>query len=112
MHVRSATLFVIALAFAACTSRPPADACPISGEAIHWQADACLFESETDDIIAAQPCLDRMATLRFKDACAEKRHYKQRLCEGMVAAGLRTGTVAECVADPAAMGRTVRDGGV
>ena len=112
MHDLRAIALIPMLALAACASRPVAEACPIPGEAIHWQADACLFESETDDIIAAQPCMDRGATLRFADACAEKRFYKQRLCEGMVAASLRAGTVAECVADPAFVGRTVRDGGV
>lgn len=35
--------------------------CPIAGEAIHWQADYCLYEVGTDDIIAADPCLDREA---------------------------------------------------
>ena len=87
------------------------DACPIPGEAAQWRADYCLFVSGTDDVIAAQPCMDEQAPLRFRDTCSEKRYYKRSLCTEVVQAGARTGTVQQCFDDPAFSGTTVRDGG-
>lgn len=39
--------------------------CAISGAAIQWQADYCLMETQTDDLIAAEPCLKREGSRRF-----------------------------------------------
>ncbi|WP_190285766.1 hypothetical protein [Montanilutibacter psychrotolerans] len=93
--------------------RPPAhDACEVPGKAIQWQVDYCLFRSETDDVIAAQPCMDREGTRRFSSECARKRHYKHRLCELQVGAGVREGSIEQCVRDPEFSGRAVRNDGV
>lgn len=94
-------------------SRPMAttDHCELPGELAQWRADFCLARVGTDDLIAAGPCLDGEGAVRFRTACAGKRHYKRRLCEVLVTQGSRAGTVDACVADPEAMGPTVRDGG-
>ena len=89
----------------------PADDCPIPGEMAHWQADYCMAQVGTDDIIAAGPCLERESAVRFRSACSAKQHYKAGLCEQVIANGARRGSVEACVADPEFAGRTVRDGG-
>lgn len=86
--------------------------CAIPGAVIQWQADYCLFVSETDDLIAAQPCMDRETARVFRNACTAKGHYKQQLCKATIDAGLRSGTVAACVADPGFAGKAVRQNGL
>ena len=88
-----------------------APACPIPGEPVQWIADYCMHVGETDDVVAASDCIERERKRRFGDACAQKRHYKQALCERIVAAGHRTGSVAACVEDPAFSGPLVERGG-
>lgn len=85
--------------------------CPVPGELVQWQADYCLFETGTDDVIAAGPCIDRESKLRFPDTCTGKSHYKRALCELVIGAGLRAGPVESCMRDPLFSGTTVRDGG-
>ena len=108
-------LAAAAIVLTACASpsspSPSPSPCPVPGELVHWQADYCLFETETDDIIAAGPCLERESGMRFRSACSGKRHYKRALCERSVFAGYRPGTVDACVSDPLFMGSTVRNGG-
>ena len=102
-------LLVLAVVATGCATRPR-QSCPIPGELIQWQADLCLFETETDDIIAAQPCMDRELTGRTDDDCAQKKRYKLALCRLFVERGVRPGSVDECFNDPAFSGPTVRRG--
>ena len=104
-------LLVIAVVATGCATRRQ-QACPIPGEAIQWQADLCLFEAETDDIIAAQPCMDRELISPTADACAQKKRYKLELCRLVVERGFRPGSVDECFKDPTFSGTTVRRGGL
>ena len=88
------------------------DPCPIPGSPIQWVADYCLFTSATDDLIAAQPCIDREHSRAFPDACTAKRHYKRLLCAAHMDAGIRTDAVDACVADREFSGRVVREDGI
>lgn len=106
-----ACLVAATVALTACASPSSPSPCPVPGELLHWQADYCLFETETDDIIAAGPCLERESGHRFRNACGGKLHYKRALCERSVGAGYRPGPVEDCVDDPLFMGPTVRNGG-
>lgn len=92
-------------------TRPVQDVCAVAGEAIQWQADFCLFESETDDIIAAQPCMDRESLAHSDDACDKKQRYKLALCRLLIERGVRAGSIEGCVNDPSFSGPTVRNGG-
>ena len=103
--------FVIVILVSGCAAVSPERACPIGGEAVQWQADYCLYETGTDDIIAAQPCMDRESRISFRDICAEKKHYKEKLCRRMVASGSRPGSVDDCMKDLKFSGPTVRNGG-
>lgn len=84
--------------------------CELPGSLIQWQADYCLFVSETDDLVAAQSCIDEQPR-DFADECSGKRHYKRLRCELIVAAGYRSGTTEACIRDVDAVGSVVkRDG--
>ena len=85
--------------------------CPIPGEALHWQADYCLYKVGTDDIIAAGPCLERESKINFRSSCNEKFYYKRAICELVIKSGSRSGTASSCVQDPTFVGPTVRNGG-
>lgn len=85
--------------------------CAIPGDMAHWQADFCMAQAGTDDVIAAGPCLQSQAAVRFRSACAGKRHYKSRMCELAIANGSRADSVEACVADPEFVGVVVRNGG-
>ena len=104
------------LAFAAfsighATAATPSPSCPAPGELIHWQADYCLFKTGTDDVIAAGPCLERELQVRLRSSCSGKLRYKRALCELVIGAGQRKGSIDSCVKDPLFMGPTVRNGG-
>lgn len=104
-------VLAIAILSSGCATASSTDVCPIPGKFEQWQADFCLFESETDDIIAAQPCLDRESRRVRVDDCEEKRHYKRALCKLVVERGLRSGSVEDCFNDPTFSGSIVRSGG-
>jgi hypothetical protein len=62
----------LSLLASGCASDVSARACSIPGEPIQWQADYCLFKSGTDDLIAAQPCMDHESTLQFSQRLRRK----------------------------------------
>lgn len=86
--------------------------CPAPGEPLHWIADYCMLKLETDDEIPASECIHEESQRRFRSTCAGNTHFKKRMCEVMVRSGNRSGTVDQCLRDPAFKGRTVRRGGV
>ena len=92
-------------------SGKPDEACEIPGTAVQWQADYCLAAMQTDDIIAAQPCMDHESRRHQGEECATKRHYKQDWCRVLVHDRSIGQSLAECLADPEAMGPTVRNSG-
>jgi hypothetical protein len=104
-------VLAIAILAGGSASASPPMACSIAGELQHWQADYCMAEAETDDVIAAGPCLERESRVRFRSACSGKFHYKQAMCKSSVRAGYYSGSVDSCVKDPLFIGPTVRNGG-
>lgn len=104
-------LLVIAILASGGASASPPITCPIPGDLLHWQADYCMAEIGTDDIIAATPCLERESQIRFRSACNGKLHYKQAMCKLSVGAGSYSGSLDSCVKDPLFIGPTVRNGG-
>lgn len=104
---------VLALALLAVMSgAEAAGRCPAPGEPLHWIADYCMLTLETDDEIPASECIREESKRRFRSACAGNTYFKKRMCELMVRSSIRSGTVEQCVRDPAFKGRTVRRGGV
>lgn len=86
--------------------------CALPGEVIQWQADYCLHQVGTDDLVAIQPCLDNESARAFKNACVAKAYYKKKLCEAVIASGFYTGSVEVCIADPEFAGNVVLHDGL
>lgn len=115
-------IFAIAALAAGCAPMPPDakvaisdwrsgkadESCEIPGESIQWQADYCLAATQTDDLIAAQPCMDRESRLRHGEECARRRHYKREWCRSVVDSGALQRSLAECIADPEQGGSIVK----
>ena len=89
------------------SGEPDAD-CEIAGDAIKWQADYCMVETQTDDLIAAQPCMDRESQSRHGEECARRRYFKRAWCQAVVHTGVLPRSVAECIADPDQSGALVK----
>ena len=119
-------LVVPLLALSACTPMPsntkeaisdwrsgkPDAECEIAGHSSQWQADYCLAAMQTDDLVAAQPCLDHERRRHLGEECAARRHYKQDWCRLMVRNGASGQSFAQCLADPEASGAIVKGGGL
>lgn len=103
--------FVVALAVLAADA-DAAPLCPAEGETVHWVADYCMLQLETDDEIAVSGCIEAQSKVPFGNVCAANLHYKTRMCERMLDYGTRVGSLDQCVSDPAFKGRTVAAGGV
>jgi hypothetical protein len=86
--------------------------CEIPGEKIHWIADYCMAQLETDDEIPASECIAKENAVAFSSVCAAKRHYKKAMCELSISRDALKGDAERCVADPDYVGATVRNGGV
>jgi hypothetical protein len=82
--------------------------CEIDGESIQWQADYCMMAMQTDDLIAADRCMDIESRTYHGEECARRRYFKQEWCRGVVDNGSLPRTLAECIADPEAGGHTVQ----
>ena len=92
------------------SGKPDAE-CEIPGHSSQWQADYCLAATQTDDLIAAQPCIDFERRRGHGEECAARRHYKQDWCRLVVRNGASHQSLAECIADPEASGPVVKGDG-
>ncbi|MBE0597476.1 MAG: hypothetical protein IH614_09420 [Desulfuromonadales bacterium] len=104
--------FFLLLLLAAPASAQGPSSCPVEGERIHWIADVCMSQLETDDEIAAMECIIEELERPFPDDCAARAHYKRTLCQQSLANGSVVGAVERCFQDKEFMGSTVRNGGV
>jgi len=86
------------------------DSCPVPGAMEHWRADYCMSQVGTDDVLAAQACLEKEQTRLFRSSCTAKLHYKREMCELSVRSSGK-GSVEACVKDPLFRGHTVRNAG-
>jgi hypothetical protein len=104
----------LALLVAAMLAAAPVRAqdCRVKGDKIHWIADYCMAQLETDDEIPASGCIAKESKKRFTNDCAAKIYYKRQMCRLSVERKTRKGSVQSCEADGGFMGSTVRNGGV
>ena len=94
---------------------PAATRCEIAGEAIQWAYDECMGQFETDDELhpGVAACADRNLTLiRSNSSCKAKRIFKGRMCARLQQTASRRASFEACMADPAVVGSTVRNGGI
>ena len=105
--------FLLLASLALATSLPASAAdCPIRGPRIQWQADYCMFKVESDDIVAADPCIRADRKRRYRNDCEAKTYYKREICRIARRNGSTRKSVPRCVADPSFMGPVVRNNGV
>jgi hypothetical protein len=110
--VGASVLSALWIGFAVVVAPTIGDDCTVKGEPIQWAADYCMLKMQTDDEIAVSGCIDEEMKKAPAAACDRTAHFKRGMCEAMIGAGTRGGTVPECVDDPAFKGRTVEAGGV
>lgn len=89
-----------------------AEKCSLSGSGYQWLADYCLLKIETDDLIAAQDCMDAESKNAFSSECEQKRYYKKLMCHLSITKGVYVGTEQSCIDDPSFMGNVVRNNGL
>lgn len=90
----------------------PEAACSVEGELVHWIADYCMLEAETDDEIAVSQCINKQSRAAFRTTCFARLHFKRAMCTLVVARGTKKGPVEQCMEDPNFMGYTVKNKGV
>ena len=116
-RARAPSAVILRIALIAClasvASLPAAaGGCPVQGPRIQWQADYCMFKVESDDIVAASPCMRADAKRRYRNDCEAKKHYKREICRIARRNGSTRQTERQCVDDKSFMGPTVRNNGV
>ena len=88
------------------------DDCELTGSAYQWLADYCLLKLETDDLVAAQKCIDDESNISFQNECDQKLHYKLLMCRSATARKIYIESERMCVGDPNFMGHIVRKNGL
>jgi len=86
--------------------------CPVKGPRIQWTADYCMWTVESDDIVAADPCMREEGKRRYRDDCEAKKHYKRQMCRMAIRNESIRQTEAQCFRDPSFVGMTVGNHGV
>lgn len=88
--------------------------CEIPGKAMHWIADFCLHQAETDDFQEpkVQACFEKNQGYKTKDTCENRTKYKMKLCQYMVSKGYYQGDADMCLHDKDFVPTTVRNNGV
>lgn len=88
--------------------------CSVPGEAVHWQADYCLYKVGTDDFFheEVQMCMEKEEMKPKKSSCATKIEYKDKICRKIADLEPYNGSVEKCFRDAGFSGATVRNGGV
>ena len=104
-------VLLIAISAATPASAQPRE-CPVVGIKIHWIADYCMSNLETDDEIAASDCIGDELKRVFKNDCAAKLYYKRAMCRKAISTRQREGSIGSCMADTEFKGYTVRNKGV
>ncbi|KRB98280.1 hypothetical protein ASE26_25560 [Duganella sp. Root198D2] len=88
--------------------------CLVAGEAVHWQADYCMYKVGTDDFFHedVQACMGKEEQKPQKSSCAAKIGYKKKICGKVADAERYNGSAEKCFQDADFSGPTVRNGGV
>ncbi len=89
--------------------------CPITGSAVLWAYDLCLWRHETDDTLhpGVHACVGEAEQLIKKiGPCPAKLKFKEQICQ--LAVEWKTGEAdfASCVAEDRPKGPSVINGGI
>lgn len=90
------------------------DECAIPGKTIHWIADYCMYQAETDDFLneKVQTCFERNQGYKVKDTCENKKKYKMKICKHLAGMGYFNGNAEICFKDMEFIPPTVKNGGI
>jgi hypothetical protein len=90
------------------------DECPIPGKTIHWIADYCMVQAETDDFLdeKVQTCFEKNQGYKVKDTCENKKKYKMKICAHLAGMGHFNGNAATCFKDKEFIPPTVKNNGL
>ncbi len=96
------------------TTNAQVENCGIPGNAMHWIADFCLHQAETDDFQEprVQACFAKQQGYKIQDTCENRNHYKLKLCQHLVGKEYYQGDVDMCLHDKEFLPTTVRRGGI
>jgi hypothetical protein len=88
--------------------------CGVPGEAVHWQADYCMYKVGTNDFFHddVQICMEKEEKKPRKSLCAAKIEYKDKICRKIADLEPYNGSIEKCFRDTEFSGPTVRNGGV
>jgi hypothetical protein len=67
---------------------------------------------ESDDIIAADPCMQEDSKVSYRNGCEARQHYKREMCRMAIRRGSERRSLEQCFRDPLFMGSTVANDGV
>jgi len=105
----------ILLAFMFCiAANAQPEECEVPGKTIHWIADYCMHQAETDDFQESkvQACFEKHHGDKVKDTCENRKKYKMKLCQHLVGMGFYDGDDETCFKDEEFIPTTVRNGGI
>lgn len=89
--------------------------CEISGKAILWAYDACLWEYETDDTLhpGVMKCVAKYEKhMKTVGECEAKRTFKHKICDLAEKYRIKDINPETCMSEDKALGPSVRDGGI
>ena len=89
--------------------------CEISGKAILWAYDSCLWEFETDDTLhpSVIECIEKSEKLiKSVGECEAKRKFKRKICDLAIEYKTEGVNKETCMSEDKALGSSVREGGI
>lgn len=88
--------------------------CEIPGKTIHWIADYCMYQAETDDFLdeKVQACFEKNKGYKVKDTCENKKKYKMKICAHLAEMGYFNGNAEICFKDIEFIPPTVKNDGI
>jgi hypothetical protein len=84
--------------------------CAVSGEAIHWAEDYCMYLAATDDFFNPKvtECFVNQGKISRQSECSARIQYKRKICEITIRNQSYDGTVEACIRDEKFSGPSVR----
>jgi hypothetical protein len=108
------SLFLTAMLIFFITTNAQPEDCDIPGKTIHWIADYCMYQAETDDFLdeKVQTCFEKNQGYKVKDTCENKKKYKMKICAHLAGMGYFNGNAEICFKDMEFIPPTVKNDGI
>jgi hypothetical protein len=108
------SIFIIIVMLFCIVANAQTEECEVPGKTMHWIADYCMHQAETDDFQEkrVQACFEKHHGYEIKDTCENRKKYKMKLCQHLVDMRFYDGDVEMCFKDKDFIPATVRNGGI